>query len=89
MRVGPFQLSSLAAAGILAGAIGVSSGAFAGTAYSPSHSPSVDAARNAASAAVQSVVRDAREHAAREQSLRRSPSHRAKTSHRRHGVEWR
>ncbi len=85
MRIGPFQLKSLAAAGILTGAIAVSSSAFAGTAYTPS----VEAARNAASAAVQSVVRDARDNAARERSLRRSPSDRAKTSHRWHGGERR
>ena len=88
MRFGPSQLSRLAAAGILAGTIGVSSGAIAaGTVYSPG--PSVDAARNAASAAVQSVVRDARDQASREVSKRRGPSDRAKTSHRWHGIERR
>jgi hypothetical protein len=85
MRFGPFPLMTLAAAGIHAGAIGVSSGAIAGTAYAPS----VDAARNAAAAAVQSVVRDARDQASREVSKRRGPSDRAKTSHRWHGVERR
>ena len=88
MTFGPFQLKSLAAAGILAGAIGVSSGAIAaGTTYSPG--PSVDAARSAASAAVQSVVRDARDQASRELSPRRGSSNRARTSHRWQGIERR
>jgi hypothetical protein len=85
MRIGPFQLSGLIAAGVLAGAIGVSSGAIAGTA----NSPSVDAAGNAAAAAAQSAVRDARDYAARELRSRRSPSDRAKTTQWWHGVKRR